>query len=294
MAGNETTNYKQGYSRSTLSSHASRTVESDAAFLLPHIKPSDKILDVGCGPGTITAGLARHAPEGSVVGVDLSQSVLDDARRHLDELRGAAAAAADGNGGLGEVSFQAADVLAGLPFADGAFDVVYSSQLFPHLPPPGPPLRAMREMRRVLRPGGVLACRDVAEIHWYPRRLGLDRLHGRRLLRGVGAPDFPGPAMPALLRAAGFDVDGDGGGGAEGSGARIGAGTTVYSGPEGRRFLAGGLLGRLEEGDPYRRSWVEAGISEAEIEETRAALREWVETEDAWYVAVQSEVLAWK
>lgn len=284
------TSYKQGYSQSTLSSHASRTVHSDAVFLLPLIKPTDKILDVGCGPGTITAGFAAHAPNGSVVGIDLSESVLDNARAHVAELREAGSL---GNSGGGNVSFRATDILAGLPWPDDTFDVVYSSQLFPHLPPPDQALRALREMRRVLRPGGVLASRDVAEIHWYPRRLGLERTFNPRMLRGMGVPDFIGGRMPALLRDAGFDVDGGPGEGA-GTGVRIGAGTTVYSSPEGRKALGTGFLGRLEEGDPYRHSWTKAGISDEEIEETKEALREWVGAEDAWYIAVQSEVLAWK
>jgi len=284
------TNYKQGYSASTISSHASRTVHSDAAFLLPYIKPTDKILDVGCGPGTITAGFAAHTPNGSVIGVDLSESVLDNARAHLANLREDGAL---GSGGGGETSFQVADILAGLPWPDDTFDVVYSSQLLPHLAPPDLPLRALREMRRVLRPGGILASRDVAEIHWYPRRLGLDQMYNPRLLRGMGVPDFVGASLPALLKAAGFDVDG-GRGEVPSGRVHIGAGTTVYSSPEARKFLATGLLGRLDEKDTYRQSWIKAGIADEEIEETKRTLRQWVDTEDAWYIAVQSEILAWK
>ena len=66
----EKTNYTQGYSKATLTSHTSRTVESDASFLIPYIKPTDTILDVGCGPGTITIGLAALAHKGSVTGID--------------------------------------------------------------------------------------------------------------------------------------------------------------------------------------------------------------------------------
>lgn len=273
--------YKQGYSKSTLSSHANRTAESDASFLLPHIKPTDKILDVGCGPGTITAGFAAYATQGSVLGTDISDAVLDRAREHVSS-----AGAAPG-GSACEVFFQKADVLTGLPFPDGAFDVVYCSQLLPHLPPPDARLRALREMRRVLRPGGVFASRDAADVLWYPRRLRLDELFNARLHRAVGVPGWAGEDMPALLRAAGFDPDG-------GGKVRVGAGTTVFATPEERRWYAGGMAGRLNEGDPNRKSWAEAGFSDAEMKETQAALLEWADTQDAWYLGVHSEVLAWK
>lgn len=122
------TGYKQGYSASTVSNHAVRTVDTDAAFVLPHIKPADKILDVGCGPGSITVGFARYATRGSVVGVDLSNAVLDMAR--------ARCVSESPTAGGGAISFVKADVVggaAGLPFPDDEFDVVFVSQLFPHL-----------------------------------------------------------------------------------------------------------------------------------------------------------------
>src|SRR4051812_15439941 len=113
------TNYKQGYSSATLQSHGSRTAFSDAAFVLPHLRPTFHILDVGCGPGSITAGFASHVPQGSVTGVDISDQVLGVAR---ERTAGVA------------ITFQRADVLAGLPFADDTFDVVYASQLLAHIP----------------------------------------------------------------------------------------------------------------------------------------------------------------
>lgn len=71
-----TRSYTQGHTDNALNTHMLRTADVDAGFLLPHIKKSDRILDVGCGPGTITTGFAKHASEGSVVGVDLSEDVV--------------------------------------------------------------------------------------------------------------------------------------------------------------------------------------------------------------------------
>ncbi|KAE8548125.1 hypothetical protein EYB25_009919 [Talaromyces marneffei] len=77
--------YKQGYSKYTLATQQSRTAESCAAFLLPHIEKGDRILDVGCGPGTITTGFAKYVSGGSVVGIDISTEVLQNAKESAAE-----------------------------------------------------------------------------------------------------------------------------------------------------------------------------------------------------------------
>jgi SAM-dependent methyltransferase len=298
--------YKQGYSASTVSNHALRTVDTDAAFVLPYIKPTDRILDVGCGPGSITVGFARYATHGSVIGIDLSDAVLDMARAAAVGSPGddGVTSSAGGSGGCdstgrsrkpgGAISFVKADAVAGLPFPDAEFDVVYASQLFPHLQHETSS-RALREMRRVLKPGGLLATRDAAEVHWYPASLGLDCIMTQRMLRGIGSENWPGGGMPALLREAGFDIDADGTGqGAVGKKSSIGLGSTVHFGDEARARFADGFLGRLREGDQYRKSWTEAGITDSEIDEARAALTEWKATADAWYLGTHTEILAWK
>lgn len=273
--------YTQGYSASTTSSHELRTAATDAAFLLPHIRAADHILDVGCGPGTITLGLAAHAPRGRTTGIDLSSTVLSAAR-------GRAAAAGLPTAGEGACVFEEANVLSGLPYADAAFDIVFASQLFPHLPPPDLPEAALAEMRRVLKPGGILATRDAAELHFYPKRFGLGRLWAGYMTRvlGRGRPDaeLPGGEMPALFRRVGFEA----------GKIHVGAGTTVFAGQDARKWYAESHLGRLSEGDEFLRSWVEGGVSEGEIEETRDALRRWGECEDGWYAALQCEIYAYK
>lgn len=213
-----------------------------------------------------------------MLGVDISDAVLQRAREHL----AGEGKPPDSSSSTCQVTFQSANVLTGLPFPDDTFDVVYCSQLLPHLPPADGRLRALREMRRVLRPGGILASRDAAEVLWYPRRLRLDELFNARLHRALGVTDWPGPEMPALLREAAFES------------VRVGAGTTVFATPEARQWYARGMAGRLDEGDPNRKSWAEAGITDAEMKETQAALLEWADTPDAWYLGVHSEVLAWK
>ena len=275
--------YTQGYSGSTIATHLTRTAESDAAFLLPYIKKADHILDVGCGPGTITTSLAKYASEGTVVGIDISTDVLQKAKT-------LAAEANIPTEGPGSVVFKEGNVLDRLPYPDDTFDIVYSAHVFGHMPQREVRLLALTEMRRVLKPGGIVATRDAADQHFYPRSLDLDRLWVKNLGRAIrkGAPDLDpsGPSMPALFRSVGFDSDG--------GKVRVGAGTMVYSGPEARKWLARRAAGQMQQGDPFRQSWLDAGITEDEIQQMLDAVEKWAETEDAWFAALQCEMLAWK
>ncbi|KKY37772.1 putative methyltransferasefamily protein [Diaporthe ampelina] len=196
----------------------------------------------------------------------------------------------DTAGPLPPITFQKADLLAGLPFPDDTFDVVFNSQLFPHLPTHDLRFRALSEMRRVLKPGGIMASRDAAELHFYPRTYDLDRLWTGNMAKGfrhgeVGAR-LPGGDMPALFREAGFDA-------AAGK-VKAGAGTTVHSGKGARDCFVAAGLGKLQPGDPFRESWHRVGITDEEIGEARHALKKWGEDDDAWYVALQAEILGWK
>ena len=80
--GKEQATYSHGHHKSVVDDHARRTAQDSASFLLPHIKPNHSILDVGCGPGTITADLAALVPQGKVVGGDAVESVLKQASEY--------------------------------------------------------------------------------------------------------------------------------------------------------------------------------------------------------------------
>jgi ubiquinone/menaquinone biosynthesis C-methylase UbiE len=134
VAGNET--YTHGHHESVLRSHTWRTIENSAAYLLPHLRPGLDVLDAGCGPGTITAGLALRVAPGTVLGVDSSGDVLEAARAATKH--------------LGNVRFEPGDVYR-LECEDDRFDVVHAHQLLQHL---ADPVAALREMRRVCKPGG--------------------------------------------------------------------------------------------------------------------------------------------
>jgi SAM-dependent methyltransferase len=154
------------------------------------------ILDVGCGPGTITIGLAgKVAPSGRVVGVDMHASQIELAC-HVAR----------------ESGTTNADFLAGtadaLPFDDGSFDVVFAHALFEHL---SDPAVVLTEMRRVLRTTGTLA---VCSSDWSGARVdpftraverALDAHFALR--RRAGGDPFAGGKLAEWVTAVGFSLE---------------------------------------------------------------------------------------
>jgi ubiquinone/menaquinone biosynthesis C-methylase UbiE len=179
--------YTHGHHESVLRSHRWRTVENSAAYLLPHLRPGLRLLDVGCGPGTITADLATRLAPGTVLGIDASAEVIDAARRdHPD------------------VTFSVADVY-DLGLEDASWDVVHAHQVLQHL---ADPVAALREMRRVVRPGGIVAARDsdYASFTWHPADERLERwlaLYQEIARANSGEPDA-GRRLLSWARQAGF------------------------------------------------------------------------------------------
>lgn len=134
-------NYTPGHSQNATAFMSTRTLESHAAFILPLLEHGIEVLDVGCGPGTITQGIAEAALPGRVNGVDLDPGQIARATRLAEGLE------------LTNARFTQADVY-DLPFGNASFDLAFSHALFEHL---ADPRAALRELRRVLRPGGLIA-----------------------------------------------------------------------------------------------------------------------------------------
>jgi SAM-dependent methyltransferase len=153
--------------------HGRRTAERWAAFLLPHLRPDMRLLDLGCGPGSITAGLGTRS-----IGVDLSPVAV------------AGVPVVRGDGGA-------------LPFQDAAFDAIFANALLQHV---GDPLAVLTEARRVARPGAVIG---VGDADWDSRLLHPedpllergDRI--REAVRTTGDVRI-GRRLRELLTAAGF------------------------------------------------------------------------------------------
>src|ERR1700712_4763805 len=131
--------------------------------------------------------LAKYASEGRTVGIDISVDILQKATK-------VAAEAKMPTQGPGSIIFEHGNVLEGLPYSDDTFDIVYCSQMLVHLPPPNVPRQALVELRRVLKPGGILATRDGVAQHFYPKSLELDRLWVQNASRAVS--QWAPPADP--------------------------------------------------------------------------------------------------
>lgn len=185
--------YTHGHHESVLRAHRRRTAKDSAGYLLPHLRPGMSVLDVGCGPGTITVDLAARVTPGRVTAVELTDEALDLARAE-------ARARNQSN-----ISFATSDVHA-LDFADDTFDVVHAHQLLQHV---ADPVQALRELRRVCVPDGIVAVRDAdyAGFIWYPQLPALDRwlqLYDKAARANGGEPDA-GRRLLSWAQDAGFD-----------------------------------------------------------------------------------------
>jgi SAM-dependent methyltransferase len=260
--------YTHGHHEAVLRSHTWRTAENSAAYLLPSLRPGMAVLDIGCGPGTITVDLAQRVAPGPVVGVDAAADVVEQARTH--------AATVDGL----SVEFETGDVYA-LRFGDASFDVVHAHQVLQHLQDP---VAALVELRRVLRPGGLLAARDsdYGAFTWAPADPLLDRWV--QLYLDVTARNGHrariGPSLLGLAHTAGFDD------------VTVSSSTWTFADPEMRAWWGGLWADRVR----YTRLADQAvayGLSTTEeLEDIAQAFLRWAGSPDAVYVTPHVEILA--
>jgi ubiquinone/menaquinone biosynthesis C-methylase UbiE len=226
------------------------------------------VLDVGCGPGTITIDFAQRVAPGRVVGIDRADEVLDAARADARDAAGVT------------VEFAVGDVYA-LDFPDGSYDVVHAHQALQHLTDP---VAALREMRRVCAPGGVVAVRDsdYATFTWWPEDPRLTRwLELYHLVaRSNDAEPDAGRRLLAWAHAAGFtDVEAS-------------ASTWCFATRPDRAWW-GGLWADRIVASAFAAQAIDGGLAaRAELEEISAAWRSWSESPDAWFAIVHGELLA--
>ena len=257
--------YTHGHHESVLRSHTWRTAENSAAYLLPHLKPRMRILDVGCGPGTITADLARYVPDGRVTGLDSAPAIVDQARQATDSAN---------------ASFAVGDVYA-LEYPDGTFDVTHAHQVLQHL---SDPVRALREMRRVTRPGGLVAVRDAdyGGMLWYPRLPGLDEwghLYQAVARSNGGEPDG-GRHLHAWARRAGLtDIT-------------MSTSTWTFATPRDREWWGGLWAERTLKSGTAAVAIANGLATRADLERIAEEWRSWAAHQDGWFCMVNGEVLA--
>ncbi|OKL59032.1 hypothetical protein UA08_05931 [Talaromyces atroroseus] len=279
--------YASTHDAATIRTHEWRTIANSAAYLIPHLKPNMKILDVGCGPGSITIDLAtNYVPQGSVIGLEYSSKPLLHAQKNLDAA--AAAKKGDNNNEI-NVQFVQGDVLDMKHlFADNTFDVVHAHQVLQHVPDP---IKALEEMRRVVKPDGqgIIASRESASMTWYPKLPELDMWYndvylqvGRNLLGGN--PD-PGSFIHVWAQKAGF----------ERSMITCSAGTWCFSKPEERRWWGGIWAERVLDPDYVEKAVDRGGYcTREELERIAAAFKDWAEDKDGWFTITHGEMICRK
>jgi ubiquinone/menaquinone biosynthesis C-methylase UbiE len=258
--------YTHGHADSVLQSHRWRTVENSAAYLIPALRPGLDVLDVGCGPGTITVDLAARVTPGRVLGIDVSSDPLEEAR------------AAAERAGV-PVTFKVGDVYA-LTAADDSFDVVHAHQVLQHLTDP---VAALREMTRVCRPGGVIAVRDVdyAATTWFPADAGLEHWLAlyERVARANDAEPDAGRRLLSWAHAAGLrDVTGT-------------ASTYCYASAEERQWWGRSWAGRATS-SAFAQQALRYGLATtADLEAIAAAWLRWADADDGWLGMLHGELL---
>ncbi len=259
------TKYTHGHHESVLRSHRWRTAENSASYLLQHLAPETQLLDIGSGPGTITADLAARVH--SVVSTEVTDDALSLSREHIASL------------GIGNVAFDVQDVHR-LTYADDTFDVVHAHQVLQHV---ADPVLALSEMRRVTRPGGIVAARDgdCAALAWYPLLPQLDtwlELYGEAVRANGGEPDA-GRRLAAWARSAGFDD------------ITASSSTWCFATDEDRHWWGELWADRMSE-SAIARQLIDSGLAtHDQLMAIAAAWRQWADSDDGWFSVLHGEIL---
>jgi SAM-dependent methyltransferase len=260
--------YTHSHHPVVVAAHAARIAEEAAAFMLPRLDDDMAIIDLGCGPGSITVGLGDAVAEGRVVGVDAAEGIVREAAVRAAER------------GADNVTFVVASVYE-LPFPDASFDAAYAHQLLQHL---AEPVAALVEAKRVLRRGGLIGVRDAdyGTMTHYPHDPRLRRWLEiyREVARHNGGQPDAGRRLPAWLRAAGF--------------ADIVATTSTwtYADPESRADWAGLWARRNQIEGPFTQTAFQEGITDiAELRDIGDAFHEWAAAPDGWFAFIHGEAV---
>ena len=252
--------YTHGHHESVLRSHRWRTAENSCGYLLPHLRAGQALLDVGCGPGTITADLAARVAPGEVLGVDPGASVVEEARRDFPGVR-----------------FEVGDLFD----LDGRWDVVHAHQVLQHL---ADPVAALRAMASLTAPGGVVAARDsdYPGFVWTGGDERLDRWLEVYLAvcRRNGANPDAGRHLLRWAHEAGLEH------------VTYSTSTWTYATADERAWW-GDLWSVRATSSAFADQAVEYGIATAgDLADIADGWRAWAATDDAVFVVLHGEVLA--
>ncbi|KAL4804055.1 S-adenosyl-L-methionine-dependent methyltransferase [Aspergillus unguis] len=264
------TTYTTNHAPSVLQTHSWRTAQNSAPHLLPYIKPSMKILDIGCGPGSITVDFAQLVPGGHVTGLEYVPDPLDEART-LAASRG-----------VTNIDFRVGDIHS-LDFEDGSFDIVHVHQVLQHI---RDPVLALREMRRVLKDGGIVSVRESDSMSWYPPSKEIQGWFDltTKMAAAKGGNPHPGRLLHAWAAKAGFEL----------GKIQRSAGNWCFSSPAEREYWGESMAKRMKSSGLSEGAISGGFATKEELEGIARGWREWVADEEGWFGVMHGQILCWK
>ncbi len=258
--------YLHGHHESVLRSHRWRTAQNSAGYVLAELRPGDPLLDVGCGPGTLTCDLAERVAPATVYALEPDQAVLDLLSAEA-AARGVTVHPLIGRGDQ-------------IPLPNASVAVAHAHQVLQHVPDP---VAVLAEMARVTRPRGLVAVRDsdYAGFVWYPAIPELDEWLAlyRRLVREAGGEPDAGRRLLSWARAAGL------------SDVAPSADVWCFATPHERAWWSGLWAERVTSSTFAVRARA-AGVGDADLDHLARGWRRWGAAEDGWFLVPHGQLLA--
>jgi ubiquinone/menaquinone biosynthesis C-methylase UbiE len=245
--------------------YGERTALTSCAYLRPYIKETSNILDVGCGPGVITADLAKIASKGKTIGVDNNAGIIEEA------------AVAFPPSALPNLSYTVSDATKLEEFADSTFDIVHAHALFVHIPEP---ISALKQFYRVCKPGGIVAIRESnpsTVVSLKPDLPAIRQYWDRAMsiMAKMGGHPDAGRKLETWAKETGFGSDGG----------KIVTSSSLQYQPS--------HLARMR-GAPAEQAIQYGMATKEEMDEWRKGWEEWEATKGHEWIFETGEILCWK
>jgi ubiquinone/menaquinone biosynthesis C-methylase UbiE len=245
-----------------------RTITRDAGLVVPHLHPGTRLVDFGCGPGSLTCGFAELVAPADVLGFDASEDAIRRARALAEQ------------SGLRNVQFSVANIY-DLDLLPDSFDVAHFSGVLMHLKNPQ---RALGLAFRSLKSGGMLAAREGQKAaDWFAGpnadavALFSSLVLERHKLRG-GDP-FIGKRLIPLARETGFE--------------RLQATPSFSDALSNVREVSRAMRSMLGQAD-FRAAALQGGMSAERFDRLDGELSIWADSEDSIAAFAECTVIGWK